>query len=278
MKTDTKILITGVTSIHGWPIYEYFKSILKPENLFAIRPPKMKIPSGKRVRSGCITDTKFLKEIREEFNPTVVIHAAGVCDLDVCEDRPEWAHRLNVGGAENIFELFNESANIMYISSDLVFSGNNPPVGGYSEAHKPDPVSVVGSTFRLAEKVILQSSKNSVVRIGLPLGASITKTKGAVDWIEGRLRKNRPVTLFYDEIRSCVECDKIGAVVSELISKQASGVYHYGVGSVKSIYDIGDEIVEAGGYSRDLLERASRLDDLDGPPRVGDIRMSSIRL
>jgi hypothetical protein len=46
-----RILITGITSIHGWPIYKKLKSLLEPDGLFGIRPPNMRIPHGKNVLS-----------------------------------------------------------------------------------------------------------------------------------------------------------------------------------------------------------------------------------
>ena len=53
-----KILMTGVTSIHGWPVFSALREISRPGQLLAVRPPKMNIPAGDDVRSVCITDKK----------------------------------------------------------------------------------------------------------------------------------------------------------------------------------------------------------------------------
>ena len=201
-----KILITGVTSIHCWPVYKKLVSILPEKNIVAVRSPKMKIPEGKNVHSFCITDKKALKNLKNNFNPTHVLHGAGVCDLDVCEERPEWAYNLNVSGSRLITEIFGRSAYIMYFSSDLVFSGINPPAGGYNENHEPDPLSVAGKTIYQAEKEISKSENFSIVRLGLPMGDSITGNKGVFDWPKSRFVKDLPVTLFYDEIRIDGQC------------------------------------------------------------------------
>jgi len=215
-----RLLITGVTSIHGWPIYKYVRTLLRPENLFAIRPPKMDIPDNENVLSLCMTDTAGLEKIKETFNPTHIIICSGVCDLDVCEERPDWAYALNVIGAGNIISVFEEPTYIMYMSSDLVFSGNNPPSQGYTEEDAPNPVSVAGKTILGAEQEILKAQKNCIIRLGLPVGDSITGTKGGADWVEGRFRKNRPVTLFHDEFRSCIACDEIADIVTCLFSQE----------------------------------------------------------
>ncbi|MBN2444929.1 MAG: sugar nucleotide-binding protein, partial [Spirochaetales bacterium] len=223
-----KILITGVTSIHGWPIYRKLRSLLPEERLCAIRSPKMKIPKGKQVLPLCVTDRKALENIKITFQPTHVIHGAGVCDLDVCEERPQWAHLLNVTGTKSIVDVFSGSSYIMYLSTDLVFSGHRPPEDGYAEHHAPDPVSVAGKTFARAEETVKTCDTFSIIRIALPLGDSLTGDKGGIDWTESRFKKNLPVTLFYDEIRSCIPCEKIAEVIPELLRKEVQGIYHLG--------------------------------------------------
>ena len=99
--------MTGVTSIHGWPIFQRLSSLVPAGRLFGIRPPQMKIPDYDNVVSVCMTDVLALAEINAAFRPTHVIHAAGVCDLDICEERPRYAHDINVIGAKNIVDVFD---------------------------------------------------------------------------------------------------------------------------------------------------------------------------
>ncbi len=158
-----RVLATGVTSIHGWPIFQALTHNLPENRLFGIRPPKMEIPDDSNVIPLCMTDIQGLKAIRTRFNPTHIVHCAGVCDLDVCEERPDWAHAINVQGAEAVVQVFGDLP-IFYVSTDLVFSGINPPTGGYAEDHEPDPVSVAGRTFVLAEEQIQMKKKLMVAK------------------------------------------------------------------------------------------------------------------
>jgi len=139
-----------------------------------------------------------------------VIHCAGVCDLDVCEDRPQWAYSINVLGTKAVADVFGENASIIYLSTDLVFSENNPPLKGYSELDTPDPLSVAGRTFLAAEQHIKKNNNFCIIRLGLPLGDSVNGEKGAIDWIESRFKRRLAVTLFHDEYRSCITCEEIG--------------------------------------------------------------------
>jgi dTDP-4-dehydrorhamnose reductase len=277
-KNDIRILITGITSIHGWPIYQKVAELFSEKNILAIGPPKMKHLFKDGMHQACITDRKRLEKLNSSFQATHVIHCGGVCDLDVCEARPDWAYRMNVGGAKVMMDLFHESCHMTYISSDLVFSGDNTPKGGYCETHFPDPISVVGQTYLEAEKVISQSEKNCIIRLALPLGRSFTGGKGAEDWIESRLRRSLPVTLFFDEVRSCISCEELAEKVLMLAMNRANGIFHCGGRKSMSLYEIGKQVFNDGYYSPSLLKKASRLDDIGGPPRVGDVTLDSLKL
>ncbi len=272
-----KVLLTGVTSIHGWPMFSALHD-RAPGSVLGIRPPGTAAPDGEDVREACVTDENALRRLRDEFAPDVVIHAGGVCDLDVCEARPRWAEELNVGGTRTAARVFRDVELFVYCSTDLVYSGRRPPPNGYREKDPVDPISVVGRTYARAEREASTVSRHLILRLGLPLGASIQGDKGAVDWIESRFRRRLRATLFYDEVRSAIPCDELARAALEIVDRideAPRGVRHLGGERGMSIYDIGRDVLERGGYDPALLERRSRLDEIDGPPRIGDVRLDS---
>ena len=278
VNTQQRILMTGITAIHGWPVWNALRKICPHDQLLGIRPPQTKAPKGKNVVPLCITDTEQLKRIREKFQPTTVIHCAGVCDLDQCEERPDWAWDINVNGAKAIRDVFADTAGIVYMSTDLVFSGDAPPENGYAEHHSPDPVSVAGQTFHEAEKVLQDTENTAIFRLGLPLGDSVTGTKGAIDWIKSRLLKHRPVTLFYDELRSCLWCEQIAELTPALLSLNLRGFYHFGGNRPWTLHEIGQYVRDKYSIPHHLLKGIYRHEEVDGPPRIGDVSMNSSKL
>ncbi|MHC4269749.1 MAG: SDR family oxidoreductase [Planctomycetota bacterium] len=270
-----RILVTGVTSIHGWPIFTQLQGLLPGYLLYGLRPPNSNIPDTDNVSSFCITEQKKLHEIKKDFKPTHVIHCAGVCDLDLCEERPEWAHSLNVQGTRAVVDVFGNNIPILYMSTDLVFSGYDTPDGGYTECDEPNPINVVGKTFVSAETHIQNSKEHCIIRLGLPLGDSIVGKKGAIDWIESRFRRSLPVTLFYDEYRSCISCEEIGQMTISALTLELRGLFHLGGEKTWSLYDIGKYVQEKGGYSPDLLNGIMRHQEENGPPRIGDVSLNS---
>lgn len=273
-----RFLITGVTSIHGYPIYKYLSGIYPSSQILAIRSPKMKVPADDNVIPLCITDETALKKIGANFLPTHIIHCAGVCDLDVCEERPEWAYAMNTTGSQKIAEIFENKSKIIYMSSDLVFSGKLNSKNGYTEECIPDPVSVAGKTIAEAEHEIQKCTNHTILRLGLPIGDSVTGDKGAIDFIDSRLKKNLPVTLFHDEWRSCISCEDIFRATLEIIHNDLRGVYHLGGPQKFSLFDIGAWVLKKNDYNPKYLKGILRSQEKNGPPRMGDVSLNSIKL
>ena len=215
-------------------------------------------------------------KIFDKVEPKAVVHAGGVCDLDRCENSPDFAYEVNVLGTRNIVGL-SKNSYFLYISTDLVFSGNDLLDCGYRELSRCDPVSVVGKTFRNAENEVLKHAMSGIIRLGLPIGPSISDEKGAIDFIAKRLKTERKMTLFHDEIRSLITTDDLAKAVIHFFDKKGQGVFHCGGPQEYSLYDIGAHLVETRGYKKKFLIRSSRFDEKNGPPRIGRTTLDSTK-
>ncbi|MFC1666386.1 sugar nucleotide-binding protein [Candidatus Omnitrophota bacterium] len=276
MQNSDNILITGITSIHGWPIFSAFREKYG-KRVYGIGPGinSKFFKNDKKVFFCTMEKFSKIKEIFDKVKPKAVVHAGGVCDLDRCEDSPDFAHQVNVLGTRNMVSLSKDSY-LLYISTDLVFSGNDP-VDCYSESSVCDPVSVVGRTFVEAENEILQHERSGIIRLGLPIGPSISGTKGPIDFIAKRLSKNKKMTLFHDEIRSLITTRDVAKGVVHFFDKKGKGIFHCGGSQEYSLYDIGAYLVQERGYQEEFLIRSSRFDEKNGPPRIGKVVLDSTK-
>ena len=203
-----------------------------------------------------------------------MIHAAGICDLDVCELWPGLAYKRNVEGTQNIVDL-SRDCYVMAISTDVVFSGNHAPVAGYRATCQPDPISMIGKTFTQAEAVVAQLTNAIIVRKGLPMGPSVSGRKGPIDYLSYRFSRGKPLTLFDDELRSAIHSEDLTRGLLKLLDLQARGIYHLGGPHKVSLYDIGTYVIETRGYDPACLIRSSRCNDTSGLPRIGDVSLHS---
>lgn len=123
------------------------------------------------VKNGCVplnADITEFEEIKEEIDkvkPSLIIHCAGMGDVDYCESHPLEASKVNIRGTAEVATA-SEGIPKIVISTDYVFNGKRGP---YSERAKSDPVNeygftklgaeAVGLTIRSHETIIVRTSR-----------------------------------------------------------------------------------------------------------------------
>jgi len=160
---------------------------------------------------------------RDEPAPDLIVHCAGICDVETCETSPEFAYSVNVDGTAILVDHAPPHTRIVYLSSDHVFSGDTGP---YREDSPTDPVSTYGKTRVAAEKLVLRRPNSLVVRAGLWIGPSANGKLGHLDWLRYRHRRNLPMTVVADEARSAVWASDASRRVWELARSSITGVRH----------------------------------------------------
>jgi S-adenosylmethionine synthetase len=89
-------------------------------------------------------DSEAVHHIIHDFQSHVVVHCAAERRPDVVESQPDAASQLNVAASGNLAtEAAAVGAFLIYISSDYVFDGTNPP---YTEEDTPNPLNLYGKT------------------------------------------------------------------------------------------------------------------------------------
>jgi dTDP-4-dehydrorhamnose reductase len=111
-----------------------------------------------------ITNLNNIKQIFEQFKPTICINTAAYTAVDKAESEPEKAHLINVVGAKNLAEVCKEFDTVLlHISTDFVFDGTKD--SPYSEEYIPNPTSVYGQTKLDGEKAIQETwDKHFIIR------------------------------------------------------------------------------------------------------------------
>jgi len=102
-----------------------------------------------------IKDTIKTKKLIKNINPDIVIHCAGLTNIDLCETNKQLAESINVLGTKNIVESCIEvNAKIVYLSTSFVFDGKEK----YTENDKTIPSTFYGVTKLKGEKIIQESN------------------------------------------------------------------------------------------------------------------------
>ncbi len=272
------LLITGVAGVAGYNAMSYFQARY-PGQVFAIRQRDNWRLTGPGILPCNAEDRDELARLFAEHRFGAVLNCAGNCALKSCELDPDMAWRINVEGVRNLLELVCEyETRFVHLSVDLVFSGEG--LGGHVETDPTDPVTIYGKTMVAAEELILaQLPTACILRISLPMGISFNGHAGAIDWIQSRFKKNRPATLYYDEVRTPTYTDCLNRLCEAVLGDQPlQGLFHAGAPRPLSLYQIAQVINRVGGYGPQHLQGCPRYDAGPIPPRAGNVSMDSSKL
>lgn len=104
----------------------------------------------------CYGDVRNARRMRALLMHTdIVFHAAALKHVPICEESPEDAYETNARGTRHVVDAA-EKAQIVLVSTDKACR----------------PSSVMGQTKLLAEKIVRESGRGSVVRFGNVIGSS----------------------------------------------------------------------------------------------------------
>lgn len=141
-----KVLITGGSSLLG-------KSLLET------KPKEAVIEStwytnhvGLPMYQMDVCDKSQVRYVFDRVKPDIVIHCAANGSVDFAEQNYAEAYQVNATGTGNILWAAEDyRAKVVYISTNAVYDGSNPPYTEESELH---PINAYGSIKKQAEEKV----------------------------------------------------------------------------------------------------------------------------
>ena len=271
------LLVTGVAGVSGFNALAFFRQRYG-EQVLGQRPKKNWRLRGPGIVGLDLEDSEAIRRTIVEGGFRTVLNCGGSCALKSCELDEQMAVRVNVECVRSLLQAMHLlPIRFVHLSIDLVFSGTRG--GRHVESDATDPVTVYGKTMVDAENLIRAERPDACIgRISLPMGMSFNGHAGAIDWIQSRFAKQRPATLYYDEIRTPTYVDCLSEVCEELLASDVNGLVHLGGPRLLTLNEIAQVVNRVGGYDPNLLRGCNRIEAGPIPPRAGNVSMDSSRL
>tara|TARA_B100001540_G_scaffold123557_1_gene110168 strand:- start:1203 stop:2063 length:861 start_codon:yes stop_codon:yes gene_type:complete len=197
-----------------------------------------------------ITNSILYHEVLNFVKPDLVINFAALTDVDLCEQKPELAYAINLGGLTNLVEHFNGP--IIQISTDYVFDGENGP---YEENDITNPINVYGSSKLESERILLENSKdNLVIRTNVLYDYSNNNSASFLNWVVGSLKKENEISIVEDQWNNPTWTSSLAVVIEKAIDKGFSGLIHWGDKDWINRYEFANKIADAFNLKASLIK------------------------
>lgn len=193
------------------------------------------LPVVGNIRDACKIDKLFF-----EFRPHVVFHAAAYKHVPVMEEHPDEAVKNNVFGTQVVGE-----ASIKCGASKFILISTDKAVS---------PTSVMGTTKRLAEKVIVELNKKNGTTFAAVRFGNVLGSRGSVIPIfKEQIMKGGPVEVTHPEVKRYFMVTSEAVLLTLQAGAMAEGgeVFVLDMGEPLKIVELARGMIQLSGFEPD---------------------------
>ena len=221
-------------------------------------------------------DLESVDELRRSFDllqPRLVIHTAGLTNVEDCEAKPELAHHLNVELAATVARACADlDIPLIHISTDHLFSGEQAQV---NESAPIAPVNQYARTKAEAEIQVLDNHPHVLVLRTNFFAWGPSYRQSFSDIIIEALRAGEEITLFKDVFFTPILVEVLVEAAHELVATNSEGIFHL-VGDERiSKFDFGQKLADTFGLDSSFIKSGLLRDHEELVERPQDMSLSN---
>lgn len=189
----------------------------------------------------------------DQFAPDLIVHAAGLSNVDRCESDPAFARKANAEIARNVaLAAARKNIRLIHISTDHLFSGRS---SFYSEDALPQPLNEYGRSKLLAEELVQQDCPQALIVRTNFFGWGSAQRQSFSDWVIYNLRAGKPLSLFDDVYVSPILADSLALAAHELSGRGVAGIINLAGDERVSKYQFALQLAECFSLPVELIRR-----------------------
>lgn len=209
----------------------------------------------------------------ETANPQIVVHTAGLTNVEECEIRPQLAQYINVELAANVAQACAElGLPMIHISTDHLFTGESPFV---DESCMVAPINVYAQTKAEAEHRVLEAHPQALVIRTNFYGWGTSYRHSFSDTVIEALRAGKELTLFQDVFYTPILAETLALSSHELVNLKANGIFHVVGDDRISKYEFGLKIAQQFNLDSSLINSGYLADRPGMVSRPHDMSLSN---
>lgn len=193
-----------------------------------------------------IKDARRVRRIFKMSSPDVVIHCASIGSVDYAEKHRELTDLVNVRGTQYVIAMCKQhGARLVFLSTNAVFSGENPP---YGEPSLRTPMNYYGHSKALAENQVVRwmdTTKRLIVRPMLLYGWPWKGGRG--NWATRTyesLQAEQSLRIVKDRVYQPTYAADLAAILWQMIEDNCVGTFHIAGPEKVSLYRFTRQVAE----------------------------------
>lgn len=267
-----RYLITGASGLLGQYLVPYIAG--KGHDIVAVinsHVLSFDIENVEQVRVDLL-HRPAIESLLTDIVPDVIIHAAGMTNVDACEKGAQKAHLMNAAVPSWVAQWaqVNNKA-FVFISTDHITDGKS---AYFDEEIRPAPLNVYARTKVEAESLVRQHMNSALILRTNFFGKGPPWRKSITDWIWDNVVAGRAIPGFTDSFFSPISGLDLSRFMLALIERGGSGTFHLGGGERISKFDFARLFTSMAGYDEALIYPALMQDAALAAPRPMDMSMS----
>jgi len=209
-------------------------------------------PAGINTKKVDIESVDNIIRAFDVLQPQIVIHTAGLTNVEQCEADSELAKHINVKLATNVAQACAKlNLSLVHISTDHLFSGETSLV---DENHPLSPVNVYGKTKAEAESRVLEVNPEALVIRTNFYGWGTSYRRSFSDMVIQALRSGKELTLFEDVTYTPILAETVAKSVHDLINLKAAGIFNVVGDDRLSKHDFGLKLAQEFNLNANLIK------------------------
>jgi dTDP-4-dehydrorhamnose reductase len=269
------ILITGISGLLGKALESE-----KPENAeitgIHLHDYSIQVSDSKNIVLD-VTNSKSIGKLFSENRFDFVIHCADIANVDYVETN-ESARLSNLKGTHNLVEQCENSGSFfIYVSTNAVFDGNNPP---YAESSATNPINEYGKNKLECERLVAENLKNfATVRPILMYGWNNPHSRpNPATWIIDRLKKGEKTNLVDDVFENPLYNIQCAQAIWKIVDKRLNGIFHIAGAEILNRYEFGLKIAKTFDLDKNLISPVKSSFFPSIAPRPKNTSFSTLRM
>lgn len=212
---------------------------------------------GVQVVSGDLSRPQTLAFAVDKAKPDLVVHCAGLTNVDQCEREPDLARAVNTVGSEALARAaFENQAGFVYVSTDAVYAKGPGP---HPESDAGGKLSVYAESKLAAESAVIDAHPRALVLRTCMIGWNQNPGLSSLgEWIVATLRAGEQLPGFVDVRFSPLFTVTLARLMLKAAQVGIKGIYNLGSGDGLSKYKTARLFAKGLGLEPDMVKPVSQ--------------------